>query len=423
MATAKGRVALAAAVASASGCLGIYGEISDLEEQTAIHESGRPNDIASQDYPLGIAFGGSGGDGVKMTVIGRSPAGVANLRFSPEGELSSSGVQLGDSFGDLNAGAAVLAGFPPRFDGDDSVIVGAPLSAGGGRIVLFDADSSQNEADRLTTGEVPESVAVGETDAVGISGVGPDIASVGSRELSLFINFPEGEDKRSCALPDDVVSVAILDIEQSPGDEIAIATRDGAIRVVTGGTVDAANAGDCFAFGQLYTVTAPGGETDFGAEMIAADLDGSGELDLVVTAPESGQVFVYLDLSSDVRDGSDPLLNDPLVLSGAGGFGAAVAAGDLDEDGTAELAVGAPRTEVDGSAEAGEVQVFGFSGGEAALRVRLQRAGASAGDLFGRTIAVAGFADADELLVVGSRDKVFVYFRHPLGSDTDPRLR
>jgi hypothetical protein len=77
---------------------------------------------------------------------------------------------------------------------------------------------------------------------------------------------------------------------------------------------------------------------------------------------------------------------------------------------------------VDGSAEAGEVQVFGFSAGEAALRVRLQRAGASAGDLFGRTIAVAGFADTDELLVVGSRDKVFVYFRHPLGSDTDPRL-
>lgn len=419
------RTAMLAALAlPAAGCLNLYGDISDLEDQSPIDESGRPSDLASQDYPIGIAFGGSGGQGLDLTVIARSPAGVANLRFDGAGVLSSSGVQLGTDFGDLNAGSTVIAGLPARFDGDDSIAVAAPLTAGGGRILLFDADSSQSDQSRLTTGEVPVAVAMGETDAIDANGQqGPDIVAAGGTELTLFINYPGGEDKRTCTLPAEVVSVALLDVEQSPGDEVVVATADGAIRVLTGTTLDVANGAGCFDFGQLYVVDAPNGETDFGAHMLAADLDGSGLLDLVAASPATGQVFVYPDISADVRDGSDPLLSPPLVLSGDGGFGAAIAAGDLDEDGAPELAVGAPQTAVDGAPEAGEVQVFRAAGGEATLLVTLQLAQAGAGDLFGRVLAVGRFDDADDLLAVGSKGDVYVYFRHPFATDNDPRVR
>ncbi|XP_037089732.1 LOW QUALITY PROTEIN: integrin alpha-PS3-like [Pollicipes pollicipes] len=87
----------------------------------------------------------------------------------------------------------------------------------------------------------------------------------------------------------------------------------------------------------------------FGAAVLAADLNGDGLSDVVVgapmfgsgSAPEQGRVHVFLNLD----DGLFRPVSRPLVGAGAARarFGTALAPlGDLDRDGFADLAVGAP---------------------------------------------------------------------------------
>lgn len=416
---------IAGAAMLGAGCFGIYGEISDLEDSTVVNESGRPDDVASDDYAIEIVFGGSGGDGVKVTVLGSSPSGVVNLRYDQAGELSSSGVQLGTDFNNISPGVAT-AGFPARFESNDSIALGLPLADGGARIALFDADSSQIDTKQFRVDDVPSGLAIGVTNTSGDTNLDqPDIVAVGDTELVMFANYPAADPQPDpaatfrCGLPAPALEAFAGDIfaQAVDGDEVAIAV-DGVVRIVRGSTIEAqsgAMAG-CFDGVAPFDIAAPMGEADFGDSMAVADLDGSGLPDLVVTAPAANRVYVFFDL----EEGQTPA---SAVIDGAGAFGAAIAVGDFDGDNTAELAIGAPGATVDGIGGAGQIHLYDVAGGAATEAAVLALADAEAQGAFGRALAVGQFDDVDDLLVAGARDKVFVYFQHPLPGDSDPRVR
>ncbi|MBN1770638.1 MAG: FG-GAP repeat protein [Deltaproteobacteria bacterium] len=209
-------------------------------------------------------------------------------------------------------------------------------------------------------------------------------------------------------------SVALTDLE---GDGFAdlIAGAPAADR----GSVDEGNA-YVYRGGAAGLPTAPtqvldspsGQASAFFADELAAagDVDGDGRGDLVVgcllydgTAVDQGAAYVYLGAAAGVLGSPVVLWLAPVPEAGAQ-FGRAVAGvGDLDGDGYADVAVGAPFQ--DGTAvDEGAVYVYrgGPAGPSAVPDVVLSEPSHQAGAHFGRSVASAGDINVNgfsELLV------------------------
>ncbi len=245
-------------------------------------------------------------------------------------------------------------GVTPDYDGDGSgdVVVGAPAAGSGdGRAYVFPGS-------RAGTPVAPERILRA-----------PD-GSAGAFASSL-----------ACA--GDLNGDGYADLAVGAPE---LAARTGAVLLYWGGPAGLALAPDQ----TLMSPRAAGGL--FGRHVAAAgDVDGDGYGDLLVVAPSAdstpGRLLVYRGGPRGVA------ATAALQVSGVGRFGSAVAgAMDLDADGFADVAVGAFAT----SGEAGAVHVFrGGPGGLSETAAIVLPATTGPGSQLGAAVASAGDVDGD----------------------------
>jgi hypothetical protein len=147
----------------------------------------------------------------------------------------------------------------------------------------------------------------------------------------------------------------------------------------------------------------------FGNALAIGDFDGDGYADLAVGARQQdavGRVFLYRGGPSGVMSSPSAVLDDPAIITNAG-FGYALAAGDFDGDGYADLAVGAALENTAMAAAVGHVYVF--HGGPGGIRDRaapwlvLDNPSRQSNSVFGWALVAADFnADAIDDLVVSA---------------------
>jgi FG-GAP repeat len=210
-----------------------------------------------------------------------------------------------------------------------------------------------------------------------------------------------------------------------PGEDVGAVANAGAANVLYGGTPGAPG-GWSGAGSQLFTQSSAGGRAEagdrFGKVVAVGNFNGDGFGDLAVAAPgedvgpvrDAGAVSVLYGSASGLSGVGAQLFtqNSPGVGSSAetgDAFGAALAAGDFNGDGFADLAVGLP-FEV-GVVRAGAVNVLygsatGLSGGGSQLWTQNSPGvvdSSEAGDRFGHALAAGDFnGDALAELAIGA---------------------
>jgi hypothetical protein len=380
--------------------------------------------------------------------VGSVPnAGAVSVLYGSATGLTSSGGQLFtqvgdtpeayDAFGDALAvgdfnhdGFADLAASAPMEDvgsvadaGAVSVLYGSAtgLTSTGGQLfaqvggtpeegdafgwALAAGDFNHDGAADLAAGAQWEAVgSVEEAGAVSVLyGSAAGLTSTGGQLFTQVGGAAELEDRFGSALAaGDFNHDGAADLAAgAPGESFDIAGEAGAVSVLYGSATGLSRTG-----GQLFSqVGGTPEDTDmFGSALAAGDFNHDGAADLAAGAPmedvgsvaEAGAVSVLYGSATGLSRTGGQLFSQVGGIAEEGDmFGSALAAGDFNHDGAADLAAGAPDEDVGSVADAGAVSVlYGSAAGLSRTGGQLvtqNSAGvpdyAEAGDGFGGALA------------------------------------
>jgi hypothetical protein len=324
-------------------------------------------------------------DGVTDLAVGvpgeNDSAGAVNVLYGSGGGLSGSGAQVftqvagnsetGDSFGwELTAG---------DFNNDDfaDLAVGAPFEgvqgagAAGAVSVLYGSSGGLTASGGQLFTEVGGAVEAG--DEFGFALAAGDFNNDGVDDLAAG----------------------------APGEAVGSATSAGAVSVLPGSAAGLTSTG-----GQLFTQVAGAVEAgdEFAWELTTGDFNNDDFADLAAGAPfeavgtatGAGAVSVLYGSSGGLTTSGGQLFTQVGGAVEAGDlFGFALAAGDFNNNGFADLAAGAPRERVGSLSQAGAVSVLpGSAAGLTSTGGQLftQVAGAvEVRDQFGAQLATGDF--------------------------------
>jgi hypothetical protein len=216
----------------------------------------------------------------------------------------------------------------------------------------------------------------------------------------------------------------------APGEAIEPNPAGGVVYLARGGSAGFTG------WNMLFETTGIAAGERFGAAVVVADVDGDVDTDVIVGAPgetvtsqaEAGAVFVFRASGAATPAYWATLTETPFFAAGAGDeLGTAIAAGDFNDDGRQDLAIGAP------DRSGGRVLVFR---GRATLPPlafeSISQAGLGeneAGDQFGMALATGELdgTGPDDLVVGAPGEELsdtinsgFVFVFHGAASGMDP---
>jgi hypothetical protein len=340
-----------------------------------------PSDVAADFNNDGVADLAIGVPGETIGGPENEIAGAVNVLYGAGSGLSGSGAQLFSQ-----VGGAVE--FRDRF--------GEALAAGD-----FNGDGVAD----LAAGASGEDVgSVADAGAVSVLyGAAGGLTSAGGRLFTQVGSAAEAGDNFGSALAaGDFNNDNFADLAVGAPWEDAYSTRDaGAVSVLYGSAGGLTTSG-----GRLFTQDSAGvpdtaeGNDQFGSALAAGDFNNNGFADLAAGAPsdEAGGAVIVLPGSAGGLTTSGARLFRQVggAVEGGDNFGFALAAGDFNNNGFADLAAGAPFETVGSTTySAGAVSVlYGSAGGLTGSGGRLftQVGGAvERGDLFGWAVAAGDF--------------------------------
>jgi hypothetical protein len=326
----------------------------------------------------GEAVGSADGAGVVHVVYGSASGSEADNQTWSESDLG--GGQAADS--GEGFGAAVAVG-DFNVDGFADLAVGAPGKDAGTVDVIYGSPNGLVAAGSQAWDQ--NAIGGGEGDAAG-DRLG---ATLAAGDLN-----GDGSDDLAIGVPganvDTASAAGAVDIIYGSGDGLT-STGNQLWSQNASGVLDAAEAGD-----------------SFGTALASGDLNGDGHADLAIGVPGesikttagAGAVNVIYGSGSGLSSTGNQLWsqNASGVLDAAetgDSFGAALASGDLNGDGHADLAIGVPGESIKTTAGAGAVNViYGSGSGLSSTGNQLwsqNRSGvldaAEAGDSFGTALA------------------------------------
>lgn len=424
--------AFAAAVAVGS-CN--WGTFDDLKEKTGVTLVDQDDAPISGDFAIEIAALPPTGDGASLVIAGGASAGIAQLVLDGSGERTS------------------FVGFDADPEGRGSLRPIKSTSPPHG-IAVIDATTylvavqDINNVVEFKTGVTSprELIAgggrtnTGRSVAVGNLGIGTAALDVVVSAVDAITIIPDGTGTPvSCGLispkaistqpfiPAEHVKIARIDSGSGP-EQIIVGANDGngvpRVYMLDASQVQGASGTECPTNTsiQLSGTSQP-------SSVAVGDVDGNGELDLVLGTPDNERNAVQVILNPKRGQAAAPMIIPTQTADPVSEYrGGRIRIANLDSTAGNEIVVADPRAVVGGDGDAGIVFIYRWGtsanctpvGPACLVRTLYDASGAK---YFGRSLAIVPFktgSTTTNLLAVGQKDQVVIYFK--LSPDaTDPR--